>query len=264
MIYGKLPVSFLMALASEKNGSTNSAIAQTLLENLDAVRGMGIRELAAFCHVAPSSVSRFCRELGFEGYAELREVLETARLYYERPSAAAGPRRRAEEYLQKTADSLRLAAASDDLPKLRKLCCEIDHYPRVAAFGLLKAEAAAISLQCDLLMLGRQIYTNASYAQQMDYILSAGEEDLILLFSCTGSYFEYHEPGEYRDKLYKPRIWMIAGEKKPREDYIDETVYYPSAHSQAGHPYQLLWIAGLIAQEYAAYLDGKEDKTGGK
>ena len=27
---------------------------------------------------------------------------------------------------------------------------------------------------------------------------------------------------------------------------------------------QLLWIAGLIAQEYAAYLDGKEDKTGGK
>ena len=48
------------------------------------------------------------------------------------------------------------------------------------------------------------------------------------------------------------------------EDYIDETVYYPSAHSQAGHPYQLLWIAGLIAQEYAAYLDGKEDKTGGK
>ena len=187
MIYGKLPVSFLMALASEKNGSTNSAIAQTLLENLDAVRGMGIRELAAFCHVAPSSVSRFCRELGFEGYAELREVLETARLYYERPSAAAGPRRRAEEYLQKTADSLRLAAASDDLLKLRKLCGEIDHYPRVAAFGLLKAEAAAISLQCDLLMLGRQIFTNASYAQQMDYILSAGEEDLILLFSCTGS-----------------------------------------------------------------------------
>src|SRR5699024_11309250 len=75
MIYGKLPVSFLMALASEKNGSTNSSIAQTLLENLDAVRVMGIRELAAFCHIAPSSVSRFCRELGCEGYAELREVL---------------------------------------------------------------------------------------------------------------------------------------------------------------------------------------------
>ena len=61
MIYGKLPVSFLMALASEKNGSTNSAIAQTLLENLDAVRGMGIRELAAFCHVAPSRAAPAAR-----------------------------------------------------------------------------------------------------------------------------------------------------------------------------------------------------------
>lgn len=262
MIYGKLPVSFLSAIDSEKNGSTNSAIAHTLLQNLDAARGMGIKELAALCHVAPSSISRFCRELGFEGYAELRALLDTAQLSYERPSAAGDTRRRAVDYLQKAEESLRMAAASRELDKLPRLCREIRRYPRVAAFGLLKAEAAAISLQCDLLMLGRQIYTNVSSAQQMAYILSAGEEDLILLFSYTGSYFDCYELGEYRDRLAAPRIWMVTGEKRPPEDFIDGQIWFPSVHTQAGHPYQLLWMAGMIAQEYAACLEEEEENNG--
>lgn len=260
MIYEKLPVSFLMALASEKAGSATSAIARTLLENLDAARGMNIKELAALCHTAPSSISRFCREVGFEGYAELREALETVRMRYERPSASSDPRRRAEDYLQKVAGSLRDAAGAD-LAKVRRLCEEIARYPRVAAFGLLKAEAAAIGLQCDLLMLGRQIRTSVSYGEQLQYIASAGADDLILLFSCTGSYFEYQELGLMREKLMLPHIWMVSGEEKPREEYIDGVILYRS-HAQAGHPYQLQFIAGLIAQEYAAMLDERGEADG--
>lgn len=264
MIYGKLPVSFLSAIASEKNGSTNSSIARILLQNLDSAREMSIKELAHLCHVAPSSISRFCKDLGFEGYAELREVLETSRLNYERPSDSGNPRRREEDYLKRVVESLQAAGTSPDLHKLRKLCEEIARYPKVAAFGLLKAETAAISLPCDLLMLGKQIYTNVSYAQQLEYILSAGKDDLILLFSYTGSYFEYHELGEYRERLMAPRIWMVTGERKPREEYMNEVIFFPSSHTQAGHPYQLQLIAGLIAQEYAAYLDEQEEKTDGK
>ena len=37
MIYGKLPVVFLSVVASEKSGSTNSAIASYILEHIDEV-----------------------------------------------------------------------------------------------------------------------------------------------------------------------------------------------------------------------------------
>ena len=55
----------------------------------------------------------------------------------------------------------------------------------------MKAESAAICLQSDLLMLGKNIYTNVSYPQQLEYIQSAGADTLILLFSYTGTYFAY-------------------------------------------------------------------------
>ena len=46
MIYGKLPVVFLSVIASEKNGSTNSVIASYLLEHMEEVKNLGIKEMA--------------------------------------------------------------------------------------------------------------------------------------------------------------------------------------------------------------------------
>ena len=67
--------------------------------------------------------------------------------------------------------------------------------------------------------------------------------------------------GLMREKLMLPRIWMVSGEEKPREEYIDGVILYRS-HAQAGHPYQLQFIAGLIAQEYAAMLDERGEADG--
>ena len=46
MIYGKLPVVFLSTIASEKNGSTNCVIATYILEHLDEMQDIGIKEIA--------------------------------------------------------------------------------------------------------------------------------------------------------------------------------------------------------------------------
>ena len=44
---------------------------------------------------------------------------------------------------------------------------EIQKYEQVGIFGLLKAGAVAFNLQSDLLMLGKQTYSNISYKQQL-------------------------------------------------------------------------------------------------
>ena len=44
MIYGKLPVVFLSVIASEKAGSTNSMIASYILDHMDEVKNLGIRD----------------------------------------------------------------------------------------------------------------------------------------------------------------------------------------------------------------------------
>ena len=83
MIYGKLPVVFLSVMATEKKGSTNSVIASYILEHMEDMRDLGIKELAARCHVGLGSVSRFCREIGLQDFVELKELLWSAEMNYQ-------------------------------------------------------------------------------------------------------------------------------------------------------------------------------------
>lgn len=240
MIYGKLPVAFLSAAASEKQGSINSVIAGRILGNLTQMRDLGIREMAEACHVSTASLSRFCKEIGLSDFGELKELLAKNQLWFQRQGDIAACARSA-------AESIDMAARSVDEKALKELCAEIQRYERVAAFGLLKAGAAALSLQSDLLMQGKQIYTHVSFPQQVKYLETADQRDLILIFSYTGSYFESIERPPDRGA----RIWLITGQERNFPKCVSRVLRFDSRHDQAGHPYQLLFVSGLIAQEYA-------------
>lgn len=251
MIYSKLPVVFLSALASEKNGSTNCMIATYILDHLENMHNIGIKELAKQCHVAVSSISRFCKEIGLRDFAELKELLNSPDLFFERQSHLDSFSQRVHEYTQKVNHSIQMVEQTIVQKQIIELCEDIRKYRRVAVFGLLKAGAVAISLQSDLLMLGKQIYTNISYQEQMQYIYHAQEDDLIIIFSYTGSYFDYQEIRAAKKQLMIPKIWMIASEKDHYPEFVDKVVTFQSPQDQGSHPYQLQFIASLIAQEYA-------------
>lgn len=254
MIYGKLPTVFLSVLAGEKHGSTNSVIAAYILEHLEEVQHLGIKELAQCCNVGTASVSRFCKDIGLSDFAELRELLAENQMYFERSSEREDINGRIQEYAYKIADSIQRSAVSVNVKRLQELCEDIQRYKNIAVFGLLKAESAAISLQGDLLMLGKKVYTNISYSQQFAYISEAGEDDLVIVFSYTGAYFDYPEKSLLIEKKHWPRIWMISGKKRVYPPFVKRVLHFSSLHNQTGHPYQLLFIASLIAQEYARIL----------
>ena len=244
MIYGKLPVAFLSAISSEKKGSTNSFIAGYILEHLDDVRNMGIRELAAACGVSLSSVSRFCRMIGLEGFEELRGLLVSSEFHFDGPVSPS-------ELSRRITDSITAVQTSIDINAIRELCDDIHSHSKVAAFGLLKASAAAIDLQSDMLMMGKYIHTSVPFSQQSEYIAGSDAGDLIIIFSYTGSYFEYEEFRSVKDKLKNPKIWLISGKDKPQPKFVDRAIIFDSRLDQAGHPYQLQFVSGLIANECA-------------
>ena len=109
----------------------------------------------------------------------------------------------------------------------------------------------AFNLQSDLLMLGKQTYSHISYKQQLQYISSAGADDLLIIFSYTGSYFDYPDIRSLKNKLKKPKIWLISGKQESHPEFIDQVSTFDSKQDQNSHPYQLQFIASLIAQEYS-------------
>lgn len=251
MLYGKLPIVFLSTLASEKKDSTNSQIASYLLDHLEDIKDVGIQEMAKECSVAMSSISRFCKEIGLNDFNELRELLISTKMNFEQYSSSPNAKERLKEYSLKVKDSITMVEQSINMKQIEVLCQDIQKYHHIGIFGLLKAGAVAFNLQSDLLMLGKQTYSHISYKQQLQYISSAGANDLLIIFSYTGSYFDYPDIRSLKNKLKKPKIWLISSKQESYPEFIDQVICFDSKQDQNSHPYQLQFIASLIAQEYS-------------
>ncbi len=250
MIYDKFPVVFLSAYLREKEGSTNAVIAKYLLENYRSLSGIGIKRLADECHVGIGSVSRFCKDIGLSDFAELKELIESTS---SGPPAdlPRDPQERVSLWTDSVVRSLCMVRDSVDMKQVEKLCRDIESYEKISAFGMLKGQAAAADLQVDLMMQGKHIFSAVAYVDQLDHILSAGPDELIIIFSYTGSYFEYRKLRAEEKKLYRPKIWMVCGTEKKMPPYIREKITFASDLSRTSHPFQLEAAASIIAETYA-------------
>lgn len=242
----KLRIMLLAEMVNDDEGSINSRIASYLLGHLDEVREASLRDLAAKMYV---SISRFCRDIGLRDFSELRSLLETYASAPKPYSLAATPQAQRDDYVSGVQESLELVRRSVDMDKIYELAADILRYERVAVFGPLKAAAVAMNLQADLAELGKPAVCKVRFSQQWDYLSGADENDLVILFSFLGIYFDYGIPADYRkDARHSPKVWFITsgpGEDMPA--YYDEVIRFESAHhGQVDHPFQLQLIANLI------------------
>jgi DNA-binding MurR/RpiR family transcriptional regulator len=253
MIYNKLPVALLSLLATEDAESTNARIASYLLEHAHEASDLSIKGLAAACHVGAGTVSRFARDAGFEGFAELREAFAEVGNGFERvPGNSAHDRTKS--LARAAGSSLAKAAATVDHAALGRLVADLHVYAKVGVYGLLKAQAAALDLQVDLLSLGKLADTCVSVSDQARRIRESSSDKLIVVFSYTGEYFDAVEVGDAMRRPDRPKVWMVCGDVRQPPSFVSDRVTFASDHGRLGHPYSLEFVAGLIAQEYAVTL----------
>lgn len=251
MIYDKLPVVLLSTLAAEKSTSTNHMIAAYILSHRDEVMNMGITQLAEACYVGTGSISRFVREIGLSGFSELRTLFNQSDFSMDHQFMNGSAEQRRKDLSSYIASVVMRTASSIDQLQLEKLCEDIHEYENVYAFGMLKAENAAVSLSTDLAMMSKPVITSAAYSDQLDLLQRAGKEDLIVIFSYTGSYFSSHSFREKEKRLLLPKIWMICGKNDNIPWFVNEVLLFESDSRREGHPFSLETAAALIAQEYA-------------
>ena len=249
MIYGKPAVILLNEIASERPDSANAAIARWLLHQSDPDQ-LSIRTVANGAHVGIASVSRFVKDIGFEDFSSLRDMLKEG---LDRPESAIRTDEDSRILLRDQISKGLDLASRVDMHAVRQCAKAIAHYQKIWVFGLMKAEAAAICLADDLCLTGKDAATLFSHTQQMACIKAAGKDELIILFSYTGSYFDINETENAQLHIHAPVI-MISGGKNMYPNLTSLFVPYPSRLDKASHPYSLIYMANLIMQ---AYLEDK-------
>lgn len=256
--YTKLPIALLSELAAGREDSNNCRIARYLLERLDCLGDVSVEKLAAECFVSKATVSRFCRDIGLEDFSELRDLLRQTEKTFTLYGKGLPPREQGLDFCGRMQESLGLAADTLDYEALGRLAEEIKEAGRVAAFGLLKAETAVISLQSDLVMLGINAVTKVAFREQQEFLENAQPGDLIIIFSYTGIYFDYGLP---RHVLRGgPKVWLVTGCPDIRERFAQKglpggrLLAFQSEQDFVSHPYQLMMAASLIGQRVGAVL----------
>lgn len=58
--------------------TTEWQIANSMVHNLDAVSNSNINQASEICHFSTATISRFCRQLGFDSYSEFRKSLRSS------------------------------------------------------------------------------------------------------------------------------------------------------------------------------------------
>lgn len=243
MKYQKLSVFLSSQLVTAAPGSTNAVITEYLMKHMHVKENISVEKVAEECHVGIGTVSRYVRNAGFQNFLELRELMDIEDMQF--------------EYVDNTSDNLiefhtsavKECARSVDMDKIVKLADMIRKSENVCIFGLLKGQTAALSLQTDLLSLGKLTYSLISPDDQIEHILHSEKDELIILFSVTCSYFDYFDIRGKQEFLSHRNIWMIGSGECP--SYIQHFISYHSSNIPLSHPLQLLCISEMIAQEFA-------------
>lgn len=173
----------LIYLDSANETDTNYNIAWYMAHHISEVSHMGISKLASECFVSPATISRFCRTLGYENYAHLKQ--ECA--WFRSPSRKFNnlinvpldmmkdhPKESTEYYSQQIITSLQQLSSYLDWNVIDEVLKLIHDSENVAFFGIQFSHSAALHFQTDLLMLEK--FTMA-YMEQNRQIQCAKELD---------------------------------------------------------------------------------------
>ena len=258
-----LIIILLSTLNDEAKGSNNYKIAKFMIENMRDLEDYSLTDLAQACYVSNSSISRFCRDIGLKNFSELKNQIakfsvESANLkrkfdYEESDSSMFN------SYVKNVISNLNYFLENNIEKQIDTLVQEIRSYQKVAAFGYMQSESIACNLQFDLQTSGKLIFSCFNTKDQADYIADADENNLIIIFSKSGTYFDriFPRAKPFKSNKRKPKICMITSDQSIEYPFIDFYIRYNSKGGYASHPYPLQLISDLICIKYSQLLLNK-------
>lgn len=210
---------FVFSVINRENPeSVDYQIAWYILEHVDELGNITLGELASRCNVSKSTVSRFCRHAGLEDFMELQHSVRHARMNPQRKFWFNAPEPTVEGFLPVFANTLMQMHNSIDWELLHKIVDDIAAFPKVSVFGRMQSGDTACELQHNLYICGKLIQSTNIPDYQAEFINNASSEDLIIVFSSRGRFFDY---------ILRNCPRLLDGSNLPRIYFITSTHIHP-------------------------------------
>jgi DNA-binding MurR/RpiR family transcriptional regulator len=181
-------------LQTEKNAFTRSerALTEIVLADADRVLKMSIVDLAAQADVSPPTVTRFCRRLGCDSYADFKVRLAQSRFVGQRYFAPATGPSSARDIAQGVINGIQSTIYQTfdhfDFDALERAADTLAASSFILAFGSGGASSIMASeTEARLFRLGLRIASTEDHQMQMMRAAAAPAGSVIIAFSLSGN-----------------------------------------------------------------------------
>ncbi len=267
----KLFYRLIIFLDTASESDTNYNIAWYMAHNFRKIATMGISQLAKECFVSPATISRFCRALGYENYAHLKQECydftsgsKTFNNLVKIPitSMKENPSLTTKKYTKEISNHILNLELYLDWNTIDKVLHLIYISKNVALFGTQFSHSAAIHLQTDLLMLEKFVVAHMDINRQVECAKELKEGDVAIIFSVNGYYLHNAHKGLQYLKKSKAKIILITSNENANLGIpIDYTIYIGNEKCRKTGKHAMLTAVELLALRYYSlyYPDVKQE-----
>ena len=208
----------ILFLDTANESDINYAIALYLANHFYEISNMRISELASECYVSPATISRFCRALGYENFAHLKQecysfhsndkkfnnlINISPRLMREEPAKATA------NFVEDISNNLHQLNTYLNWDDIDQVLAYIHDYDNVVFFGTQFSQSAALHFQTDLLMLEKYTICYLDVARQEEYAKTLDENSVAIVITVNGYYGSFRKVMQYIKKA-KCKVVLIT------------------------------------------------------
>lgn len=219
--------NLLLTINQKQSNDPNYILTQYFLEHFTELSQLNIHEVAADCYVSRSTVRRFCQQIGYENFKDLKEEFREFKYQYTYFTKLA-KRDNFREYLTSELDAmLKELNERMNTEEIDKIAQRIHDSKNVVFLSSYSSVLFLVEFQRPLVLSGKLVKIMTDTNMDVDFLNSLEPDDFIVMVSATGNFATTNKDILKNVKAYKT---LITTARKSEIELEYDKVYHLSAN----------------------------------
>lgn len=259
----KLRNGLYAVLNSTSSDSSDYRIAKYLISNIYKLKKISVEDIAKGSFVSKSTVSRFCRRLGYEDYQSMRQTMHVALTgrYHRYDEYLALPKEdMTHEYFRQHVEMLHVVREYATDKVLEQFSNLLLKYENIGLCAQMHAYPIALNFQMELSSYDKIANCFNILPEQESFIQQCGSETLIIVISSSGRYFEDFQSYFDYNKPNRPYLVLVTNNQRLKASRpYDKIFIIPSDNNTASQPMSMQIFTNLVTMHFGKMLREKNE-----
>ena len=242
-----------------------SNAARIILENITKIPGFTITDVASLCFVSTATISRLCRKLNYESFADFKMDVTMNLRYFNRdslrmqfdhqlpvfPVEGKTTKELFIDHFENIINNLRATFHSIQFEELEKVVDKIHDSHEICFAGNFFTQSVSMQLQIELSYLGKRCSAMYPLNGQKAVIKGLTSDDVVIVSSIAGGYWIDH-PDMMRDisKCQAYKICISQVDDFPYKDHFDMSIRVGTDHRSLIGKFSITYIFEVLEALY--------------